>query len=55
MSTPGPTVTRWEYLTAPLLMHNTEAILDNCGRCAELARAIEIVVSVEHRSANGDK
>ncbi len=32
MSTPGPTVTRWEYLTAPLLIHNTNAILDNFGR-----------------------
>ena len=32
MSTPGPTVTRWEYLTAPLLIHNTKAILDNFGR-----------------------
>jgi hypothetical protein len=32
MSTPGPTVTRWEYLTAPLLIHNTKAILDNSGR-----------------------
>ena len=24
--------TRWEYLTAPLLIHNTKAILDNFGR-----------------------
>lgn len=32
MSTPGPTVTRWEYLTAPVLIHNTKAILDNFGR-----------------------
>ena len=32
MSTPGPSVTRWEYLTAPLLIHNTQAILDNFGR-----------------------
>jgi hypothetical protein len=32
MSTPGPGVTRWEYLTAPLLIHNTKAILDNFGR-----------------------
>ena len=32
MSTPGPSVTRWEYLTAPLLIHNTKAILDNFGR-----------------------
>jgi hypothetical protein len=22
----------WEYLTAPLLIHNTKAILDNFGR-----------------------
>jgi hypothetical protein len=22
---------RWEYLTAPLLIHNTKAILDNFG------------------------
>ena len=32
MPTPGQTVTRWEYLTAPLLIHNTKAILDNFGR-----------------------
>ena len=32
MSTPGPTVTRWEYLTAPLLIHNTAAILNNWGK-----------------------
>ena len=32
MTTPGPAVTRWEYLTAPLLIHNTKAILDNFGR-----------------------
>lgn len=24
--------TRWEYLTAPLLIHNTKAILDNFGQ-----------------------
>lgn len=23
--------TKWEYLTAPLLIHNTKAILDNFG------------------------
>lgn len=32
MSTPGAAVTRWEYLTAPLLIHNTKVILDNFGR-----------------------
>jgi hypothetical protein len=34
MSTPGDgaPVTQWEYLTAPLLIHNTKAILDNFGR-----------------------
>ena len=32
MTTPGPALTRWEYLTAPLLIHNTKAILDNFGR-----------------------
>ncbi|MDF3051338.1 MAG: hypothetical protein K0R87_2976 [Pseudonocardia sp.] len=32
MSSPGPAVTRWEYLSAPLLIHNTKAILDNFGR-----------------------
>ena len=26
------TVTRWEYLTAPVLIHNTQAILNNFGR-----------------------
>lgn len=25
------TMTTWEYLTAPLLIHNTKAILDNFG------------------------
>lgn len=24
--------TRWEYLTAPVLIHNTQAILNNFGR-----------------------
>lgn len=24
-------MTTWEYLTAPLLIHNTKAILDNFG------------------------
>ncbi|MGH3615785.1 MAG: hypothetical protein ACRDRK_24950 [Pseudonocardia sp.] len=32
MGSPGTTVTKWEYLTAPLLIHNTKAILDNFGR-----------------------
>ena len=32
MSSPGPSVTRWEYLTAPVLIHNTQAILNNFGR-----------------------
>ena len=32
MSTPGTAVTRWEYLTAPVLIHNTQAILNNFGR-----------------------
>jgi hypothetical protein len=31
MSSPSPTV-RWEYLTAPVLIHNTQAILNNFGR-----------------------
>ena len=30
MSSPG--VIKWEYLTAPLLIHNTKAILDNFGQ-----------------------
>ena len=25
-------VTRWEYLTAPVLIHSTQAILNNFGR-----------------------
>ncbi len=25
------TITTWEYLTTPLLIHNTKAILDNFG------------------------
>jgi hypothetical protein len=29
MSSPGTT---WEYLTAPVLIHNTQAILNNFGR-----------------------
>ena len=28
----APEVTRWEYLTAPVLIHNTQAILNNFGR-----------------------
>ncbi|MGD9531018.1 hypothetical protein [Pseudonocardia sp.] len=34
MSSPddGSREARWEYLTAPLLIHNTKAILDNFGR-----------------------
>ncbi|WP_073457543.1 DUF4177 domain-containing protein [Pseudonocardia thermophila] len=32
MSSPGPAVTKWEYLTAPVLIHNTQAILNNFGR-----------------------
>jgi len=24
-------MTQWEYLTAPLIVHNTKAILDNFG------------------------
>jgi len=24
-------MTRWEYVTAPLIIHNTKAILDNWG------------------------
>lgn len=24
-------MTQWEYLTAPLMIHNTKAILDNFG------------------------
>ena len=27
----GEAMTTWEYLTAPLLIHNTKAILDNFG------------------------
>jgi hypothetical protein len=26
------TVRKWEYLTAPVLIHNTQAILNNFGR-----------------------
>jgi hypothetical protein len=32
MSSPGADVTRWEYLTAPVLIHATQAILNNFGR-----------------------
>ncbi|HET6260276.1 hypothetical protein [Pseudonocardia sp.] len=32
MSAPGPSVTTWEYLTAPVLIHSTQAILNNFGR-----------------------
>ncbi len=32
MGNEAATPTRWEYLTAPLLIHNTKAILDNFGR-----------------------
>lgn len=32
MSEPGSTVRKWEYLTAPVLIHSTQAILNNFGR-----------------------
>ena len=32
MTTPGSSDVRWEYLTAPVLIHNTQAILNNFGR-----------------------
>jgi hypothetical protein len=32
MSSPDSGITRWEYLTAPVLIHNTQAILNNFGR-----------------------
>lgn len=33
MSSPGDAApTAWEYLTAPVLIHNTQAILNNFGR-----------------------
>ncbi len=28
----SPAVTKWEYLSAPVLIHNTKAILDNFGQ-----------------------
>ncbi|MBW0093770.1 hypothetical protein I4I73_29770 [Pseudonocardia sp. KRD-184] len=28
----APANTRWEYLTAPVLIHSTQAILNNFGR-----------------------
>lgn len=31
-SSDAAALVRWEYLTAPLLIHNTKAILDNFGR-----------------------
>ncbi len=31
MTSPSTDRLRWEYLTAPLLIHNTKAILDNFG------------------------
>ncbi|HVL84236.1 MAG TPA: DUF4177 domain-containing protein [Pseudonocardia sp.] len=32
MSSPGDDLKRWEYLTAPVLIHSTQAILNNFGR-----------------------
>ena len=32
MSSPAAPGTTWEYLTAPVLIHNTQAILNNFGR-----------------------
>ena len=32
MTSPASDVPRWEYLTAPVLIHNTQAILNNFGR-----------------------
>ena len=48
MSTPGPSVTRWEYLTAPLLIHNTKAILDNFGRDGWELVSVTSGMSSEH-------
>jgi hypothetical protein len=31
----SPSATRWEYLTAPVLIHNTQAILNNFGANGE--------------------
>jgi hypothetical protein len=32
MTSLGAEATTWEYLTAPVLIHNTQAILNNFGR-----------------------
>ena len=32
MSPEEPPIARWEYLTAPVLIHSTQAILNNFGR-----------------------
>lgn len=32
MTSPGSSATKWEYLTAPVLIHSTQAILNNFGR-----------------------
>ena len=32
MSPEDPPIARWEYLTAPVLIHSTQAILNNFGR-----------------------
>ena len=32
MSAPAAPGTTWEYLTAPVLIHSTQAILNNFGR-----------------------
>ncbi|MDR1428606.1 MAG: DUF4177 domain-containing protein [Bifidobacteriaceae bacterium] len=37
-------MTQWEYLTAPLLIHNTKAILDNFG--AEGWELVAVVATV---------
>jgi hypothetical protein len=41
-------MTTWEYLTAPLLVHNTKAILDNFG-----SEGWELVTVVTGADAGG--
>ncbi|WP_168583199.1 hypothetical protein [Gephyromycinifex aptenodytis] len=38
-------MTKWEYVTAPLIVHNTKAILDNWG--ADGWELVQVVVMPE--------